>query len=132
MSESLQPGLHGQLERVVGPTDTAAHFGSGGVQVLATPVMIGLMEYAAVAALENLLPPTAQTVGVHVDVRHLAATPVGMKVTAHAELLKVDGRKLTFRVWVEDEKEKVGEGTHERAIIDVARFLAKVQAKASQ
>jgi predicted thioesterase len=129
MSNPLQPGLTGKLERIVGAADIATHIGSGTVQVLASPVMISLMEYAAVNAVEHLLPAGAQTVGIHVDVQHIAATPMGMKVVAQAELTKVEGRTLTFRVWAEDEKERVGEGTHVRAIIDVARFQQKVEAK---
>ncbi len=129
MANELTPGLHGQLERVVRTADTATHLGSGKVQVLASPVMIGLMEYAAVNAVDHLLPPGSQTVGIHVDVKHIAATPVGMKVTAHAELTRVEGRTLTFRVWTEDEKEPIGVGTHVRAIIDLAKFEQKVQAK---
>ena len=125
----MQPGLKAQLHHIVKDNDTATHIGN--VQVLASPVMIGLMEYAAAAAVEQALAEGMQTVGIHVDVKHIAATPVGMKVTAHAELIKVDGRILTFRVWAEDEKERIGEGTHQRAIIDVAKFQQKVQAKRS-
>src|SRR5262249_51332271 len=132
MRSPLHPGLTAKLERTVEPKDTATHLGGGKVQVLASPVMIGHMEYAAAAAVEPSLPEGAQTVGIQVDVRHIAATPVGMKVTAHAELTKVEGRMLTFRVWAEDEKERIGEGTHQRAIIDVAKFDAKVNAKKSR
>jgi fluoroacetyl-CoA thioesterase len=129
MPNPLHPGLTAELHRTVEEKDTATHIGN--VQVLASPVMIGLMEYAAAAAVEPALAEGTQTVGIHVDVKHIAATPVGMKVTAHAELTKVDGRILTFRVWADDEKERIGEGTHQRAIIDVAKFRQKVQAKRS-
>lgn len=127
----IQPGLQGRIERVVENRDTAAHLGSGQVQVLATPILVALLENAAVAAVDHLLPTGQQTVGIHVDIRHSAATPVGMKVTAHAELIAVDRRTLTFRVRAEDEKEAIGGGTHQRAIIDVVRFQEKVKAKAT-
>lgn len=130
MAEPLQPGLTGKLERTVTPNDTATHLGNGKVQVLSSPMMIAWMEYAAAYAVEPHLPSGVQTVGIHVDVKHLAATPVGLKVTAVAELTKVDDRTLTFRVTARDDKELIGEGTHQRAIIDVAKFDAKVRQKA--
>jgi predicted thioesterase len=126
----LRPGLKAHVERIVELKDTATHIGGGRVRVLASPVMIWFMECATSDAVEPHLPPGSQSVGIHVDVRHIAATPIGMKVIAHAELIKVDGRTLTFRVWAEDEKERIGEGTHVRAIIDVAKFEAKLKAKA--
>ncbi len=97
--------------------------------MLATPEMIRLMEKAAVAAVDHLLPDGYRTVGVEVNVRHLAATPVGMRVRAQAELTAVEGRKLTFRVEAFDEVERIGEGEHKRAIIDVERFRERVEAK---
>lgn len=128
----LNPGLKAQAELVVGEEHTALAVGSGRVRVYATPMMIALMENAAVAAVEDALAPGQQTVGVHIEVRHLAATPVGMSVRAQAELIKVDGRMLTFRVSVVDEKEPIGEGTHVRAIVDAERFDARLQAKQQQ
>jgi len=127
---ALQPGLVGEAQTVVVPENTAQHMGSGTVAVFATPAMIALMEQAAVRAVTPHLPPGWQTVGIRVDVRHLAATPLGLTVTARAELLKVEGRRLTFRVTARDEKELVGEGVHERALIDLARFQERVAAKA--
>lgn len=129
---SVQPGLKGETEILVGTRDTAPHVGSGKVKVLATPVMVNLMEEAALNAVEGLLPPGHQTVGTRLDITHTAATPVGMRVTATAELIKVDGRKLTFHVSARDEKEVIGEGTHERIIINVARFDQRAQEKASK
>jgi fluoroacetyl-CoA thioesterase len=127
--EEIVPGLVGQTELRVGEENTARHLGSGNVAVLATPEMVRLMEKAAVAAVDHLLPDGYCTVGVEVDVCHLAATPVGMMVRAQAELVAVEGRKLTFRVGAFDEVEKIGEGEHKRVIIDLERFRERVEAK---
>ena len=127
----LIPGLKGATEIVVGTRDTAPHIGSGKIKVLATPVMVTLMEEAALHAVEGLLPDGQQTVGIRLDITHTAATPVGMRVTARAELIKVDGRRLTFRVAAEDEKELIGEGVHERIIVNVERFDQRTQQKAA-
>src|ERR1700750_434784 len=104
---SLVPGLKGFVEIVVGEEHTAPHVGSGRVHVLATPVMVNLMEAAALQAVEGLLPPGHQTVGTHLDITHTAATPVGMRVKAYAELTKADKRNLAFNVYAEDEKERI-------------------------
>jgi predicted thioesterase len=117
---------------VVGTRDTAPHVGSGKIKVLATPVMVSLMEEAALNAVEGLLPPGHQTVGTRLNISHTAATPVGMRVTAHAELSRIDGRRLTFRVSARDEKELIGEGMHERIIVNVARFDQRTQEKAER
>jgi fluoroacetyl-CoA thioesterase len=126
----IKPGLQGTSTLIVADEHTAAHFGAGGVRVLGTPMMIGLMENAAFSALQALLPEGQTSVGTRVDIRHLAATPIGMRVTATAELLEVDGRRLLFRVEARDEKELIGEGQHERAIITLDRFLSRVEEKA--
>jgi fluoroacetyl-CoA thioesterase len=131
-TSELKPGLKGSTEIVVGTRDTAPHVGSGRVKVLATPVMVNLMEEAALNAVEGLLPEGHQTVGTHLDVYHFAATPVGMRVRAQAELISVEGRTLTFRVSAEDEKEPIGNGTHERIIINLARFDQRTQDKAGR
>jgi len=123
------PGMTNEKQIVVEEKHTAHHLGSGGVPVLATPIMILFMEETSRGVVEPLLSPGQMTVGVHVDVRHLAPTPVGMTVTIRSELLAVEGRKLTFRVEAFDEREKVGEGIHERAIIDLAKFGQRVKAK---
>lgn len=127
--EELKPGLTGTAEIVVGTRDTAPHVGSGKIGVLATPIMVNLMEAAALQAVERFMPPGHQTVGTHLDVRHFAATPVGMRVRARAELVRVDGRTLTFRIGAEDERETIGEGAHERLIINVERFDQRMQKK---
>ena len=131
-ADALKPGLKGEAELVVGEEHTALRVGSGRVRVFATPLMIALMETAAVAAVEDALAPGQQSVGTHLDVRHLAATPVSMRVRATAELLKVDDRVLTFRIAAVDEKEPIGEGTHVRALVDAERFDARVRAKLDQ
>jgi predicted thioesterase len=132
MFENIVPGLTGEQVTEVDATKTARHLGSGEVSVFATPEMVRLMERAAVQAVDHLLPDGYRTVGIHVDVRHLAATPVGMTVRAKAELLAVDGRKLTFRVEAVDDAEKIGEGLHTRMIIEVAKFRERVSSKASR
>ena len=127
--ERLQAGLKGMVEITVGEEHTAPHVGSGRVRVLATPIMINLMEAAALQAVEGFLPEGHQTVGIHLDVTHVAATPVGMRVKAHAELTRVDQRTLYFRVHAEDQKERIGEGAHERIVINLANFDLRMQDK---
>jgi fluoroacetyl-CoA thioesterase len=122
-------GTAGEKSLLVEEKHTARHLGSGGVDVLATPAMVALMEETALGAVDPLLPAGWLTVGASLDIRHLAPTPLGMKVTARAELTAVDGRMLTFRVEAFDEKERIGEGTHVRAAVDLARFAARIQAK---
>ena len=126
---TLHPGLKGSVEIVVGEEHTAPHVGSGRVHVLATPVMVNLMEAAALQAVEGLLPAGHQTVGTHLDITHTAATPVGMRVRAYAEVTKVEKRTLTFNVYAEDEKERIGGGVHERIIINLERFDQRMQEK---
>ena len=125
----LKPGLRGHASLVVADEHTAPRVGSGRVRVLATPVMINLFEAAALAAVEHLLPQGYQSLGTHLDVRHIAATPVGMKVNAVAKVTKVEGRTVTFHVEAHDEKDLIGDGTHERVVVNVAKFDARVQAK---
>ena len=127
--DAIKTGLKGSTEIMVGTRDTAPHVGSGKIKVLATPVLVMLLEEAALHAVEGLLPPGHQTVGTRLDVSHTAATPVGMRVLAHAEVTKVEGRKLTFRVWADDQVERIGEGTHERIIVNVERFDKRTQIK---
>jgi predicted thioesterase len=129
--ELIQPGLTGEVNLRVAEEHTASHLGSGAVQVLASPQLVLLMERASVAAVDHLLPQGYRTVGVRLDVQHLAPTPVGFQTWATAELIATDGRLLSFNVEVRDEKELVGQGTHQRAIIDVQRFSERVARKAS-
>jgi fluoroacetyl-CoA thioesterase len=125
----IKPGMSGIAELVVGEEHTAPRVGSGRVHVLATPVMINLFEAAALAAIEHLLPPGSQSLGTRLDIQHGAATPVGMKVQAFAVVREVEGRTVRFHVEARDEKEMIGDGTHERVVVNVAKFDARVQRK---
>jgi fluoroacetyl-CoA thioesterase len=125
----LKVGLSGSAQLVVGEEHTAPRIGSGRIHVLATPVMINLIEAAALAAVEHLLAPGYQSLGTLLNVRHIAATPVGMRVRASAEVVKVEGRMLSFRVEARDERDVIGDGTHERVIVNVERFDKRVQEK---
>src|SRR5262247_4871799 len=129
LDSRVAPGLKGSVELVVAAEHTAPHVGSGRVPVLATPVVINLLEAAALAAVEHLLPPGYQSLGTHLDVRHIAATPVGMRVTATAEVVRVDGRTVDFRVEARDEKDLIGDGTHQRVVVNVSKFDQRVQRK---
>jgi fluoroacetyl-CoA thioesterase len=131
MSE-LRAGLVGQTSITVTAEVTARHLGSGAVAVFATPEMVRLMEKAAMLAVAGQLAPREQTVGTMVNVRHLAATPLGATIVATAELVGVEGRRLFFNVKASDGKDLIGEGTHERAIIDVDRFEARLAAKRAE
>ncbi len=126
----VTPGLVGEVEIVVAAADTADALGNRGVHVLATPRLVGLLEEAAIAAVQPRLPAGAGTVGTRIDVRHLAATPVGMRVRARAVVRQVDGRRFVYDVEAHDDVEKVAEGTHERVQIGQARFLERVAEKA--
>lgn len=123
---ALEVGMRGEAELVVSEKETAAAFGAGGVHVLGTPVMIGLMENAAWRLAQPHMNAGETTVGTLVNVRHLAATPVGGHVVATAELVEIDGRRLVFQVTARDDQQLIGEGTHERARVLLDRFLAKV------
>jgi fluoroacetyl-CoA thioesterase len=122
-------GLEGRAEIVVAEAHTAPEIGSGRIHVLATPVMINLIEAAALDAVEPLLPEGCQSLGTRLDVTHVAATPVGMRAFAIARVTAVDGRKITFRVEARDERELIGEGMHERVVVNVARFDRRIAAK---
>jgi fluoroacetyl-CoA thioesterase len=128
---ALNAGLAGSAELLVGDEHTAPRVGSGRVRVLATPVMINLMEAAALHAVEQLLPEGHQSLGTHLNVGHYAATPVGMRLRATAVVTKIEGRTVEFRVEAFDEKERVGDGTHTRVVVNVERFDQRVQRKLS-
>src|SRR6266478_10090018 len=110
----LRPGLAGSAELKVAVEHTAPSIGSGLVPVLATPVMINVIEAAALAAVEHLLPAGHQSLGIQLDISHTRATPIGLRVTATAEVSRVEGRTITFRVTARDELETIGGGTHRR------------------
>ncbi|MCX7781575.1 MAG: thioesterase family protein [Negativicutes bacterium] len=129
MDFNLHIGMKAEKKEAVTNDNTAVRYGSGGVAVYATPAMIGLMEGACLAAVDPHLPSGMATVGTHLNVKHLAATPVGMTVRASAELAEIAGKRLVFKVEAYDDKEKIGEGTHERYIIDLAKFMQKSAAK---
>jgi len=127
--EHIQVGLVGERTATVTGELLATHMDSGSVEAYATPAMIALMEAAAVAAIDPLLPEEQASVGIAIDVRHLAATPPGQQVRARAEVTGVEGRTIKFKVQAWDEHELIGEGAHTRFVIDVARFVERVQAK---
>jgi predicted thioesterase len=131
MDLKIDRGRSGSARIVVGEEHTAPRVGSGRVHVLATPVMINLMEAAALDAVEALLPAGHQSLGTQLNVGHYAATPVGMSLRAIAEVTKIDGRTIEFRVEAFDDKERVGDGTHTRVVVNVERFDARVQRKLS-
>lgn len=126
---TLSPGLTGEAATTVDHTNTAASLGSGLVPVFGTPALIALLELAAVHAVADALPPGSTSVGTHLDVRHLAATPIGMGVRATATLTAVEGRRLTFAVEAHDEVEKIGEGTHTRVVVEMERFMQRTEGK---
>jgi fluoroacetyl-CoA thioesterase len=128
---NIDLGLKGTAQLVVAQEHTAPFVGSGRIAVLATPVMINLIESAALNAVEHLLPPGHQSLGIHLDVSHVAATPVGLPVTATAEVVRVEGRIITFYVEAHDTVETIGDGTHQRVVVSVSRFDERVQRKVS-
>lgn len=130
--ESIEAGLEGRADLTVGEQHTAPSIGSGAIHVLGTPVMINLMEAAALNAVERLLPAGHQSLGIHLDVSHVAATPVGMKVHATARVTAVDGNRVSFHVEAHDESDLIGEGTHERVVVNVERFDKRVRKKAAK
>ena len=125
----LRPGLEGHAETLVENADTALEVGSGDLRVYATPCLAAMMEGAACACLEGLLPEEQTSVGIRLDLRHTAATPVGMAVSAKAVLTAVEGKKLTFEITASDEAGEIGTATHERVIVNTERFLQKTYAK---
>ena len=127
--ETLHPGLKGSSEFIVKPEYSAKAFRSGSLEVLATSVLIGSAEETCADLVQPLLDPGMGTVGTMVNMRHLAPTPVGMRFHCESELISVEGRVLTFHVVLFDEREKIGEGTHERVIINEEHFFSKTQSK---
>ena len=132
MEFNISVGMKAEIELMVEQEHTAMAFGSGGVKVFAKPMMIGLMEKAALTAVDAHLGEGFATVGTVVNAKHLAATPVGMKVKATAELTAVEGKKLTFKIEAYDEKEMIGEGIHERYIIELTKFIKRTEEKAAK
>ena len=129
LASEITPGLAGFAELLVADEHTAPRVGSGRVAVLATPVMINLIEAASLAAIEHLLPEGYQSLGTVLNVRHIAATPVGMMVRARVEVVKVEGRTVFFAAECKDDKELIGDGRLERVVVNVAKFAQRVQRK---
>jgi len=125
----LKVPMHGEARTRVSEDNIALRFGSGSIDVFATPAMIALMEEAAVKAVDNILPRGYATVGTEVNIRHLSATPIGINITVSAELVEVEGKKLTFKVEAFDELEKIGEGIHHRYIVELERFKDRASSK---
>ncbi len=125
----LEAGVKGRQELVVTEENTAKTMGSGSLNVFATPAMIALMERTAWESVQPYLEEGSGTVGTSLDVRHTAASPLGMKIICETELMKVDGRALTFSVKAYDEAGPIGEGVHERFIVYNEKFQAKADAK---
>ena len=122
-------GIKGNKKVMVDGTNTAEVYGSGDLPVFATPAMIGLMEYTASSSVSTLLEEGQSTVGTIVNVKHVAATPVGMEVSCESELVEIDRRRLVFNVKAYDECGLIGEGVHERFIIDVEKFMNRTNGK---
>jgi len=126
----IKPGLTNEKSWTVGEEHLASSIASGLVDALSTPSLVAFCEECARMIVDPLLDPGQKTVGTQIVLRHLAATPPGMRVTVRAELVEVDGRKLRFRIDARDEVEKIGEAEHERFIIDAERFNRRLQGKA--
>ncbi len=126
----LQPGIIGEVQHRVTPETFATRWGNPGIEVLATPVVVGWLEDAAIHAVLPYLEPGQGSVGTMVSMKHLAATPAGMMVRATATVKVVDGRRILFAVEAHDEKEKIAEGEHERFVVNMAKFLERVAQKA--
>ena len=129
MAEALEPGLVGEARATVDASNVARAYAPDAVDLYATPAMVGLMEHASMNAVQHLIPEGSATVGTHLDIRHLAPTPPGLEVTARAELIEVEGRRLKFRVEAFDPVEKIAEGTHERFIVELSRLVGRAEAK---
>ena len=122
-------GMKGDAATLVEREDTAYEVGSGSLLVYATPCMVALMEGAACNAIAAALPDDKTSVGIELSIKHLSATPVGLEVTATAEVTEVEGSVVTFRIEARDEAGLIGEGTHKRAVISTQRFLDKTYSK---
>jgi fluoroacetyl-CoA thioesterase len=128
--QSIPVGAKGSFSLIVTPDHLANRFKDATLPpILATPVMIMIMENAALNAIKPFLDAGESALGTRVDVRHLAATPAGRRVTGEAEVTKVDGRRIEFRIQATDETEKIGVGTHERMVVDLAKFSERMKVK---
>lgn len=125
MNKQIIPGLSYSQSRVVTKEDTAARYGSGFLEVFATPALVAFLEHTSLMAVQDYLEPGFSTVGTKVNVTHLKPTPIGKKVECTATLIETEGNSLHFKVEITDDEGKIGEGTHTRFIIDEARFMKK-------
>lgn len=125
----IELGINGRQEEIVTEELTASHIGSGTVRVFATPMMIALMERTSRLSVKPYLEEGQETVGTKVNVSHVSSTPVGLKVWCESEVVEIDRRRIVFKVAAYDEKGLIGEGTHERFVINVAKFKAKTEEK---
>jgi len=130
--EDIRTGLVGRSILTVSEDDTAKAMGSGDLPVFATPVLVALMENAAVNALAGQLPDGATTVGAHIAVDHIAPTPVGMAVSATATLVEAAGNSFTFEIIASDESGEIGRARHKRVAVQAERFLKKVSEKQNE
>jgi fluoroacetyl-CoA thioesterase len=125
----IEKGLVGEADREVTASESATHLGSGAVGVYATPAMVALVERTCQELVQPMLPAGQTTVGIGIRIRHLAPTPIGATVRARVEVTSVEAREIAFRAQVWDETELIGEAEHRRAVIDVDRFMKRVEAK---
>jgi fluoroacetyl-CoA thioesterase len=125
----IKIGITGKAEALVNEGNTAKAMGSGNLEVFATPAMIALMEKAATLAVKDCLPEESSTVGTMINVKHIAASPIGMSIFAQATLIEADGKRLLFSVEAFDGKDRIGEGQHERFIIDVDKFMVRTNGR---
>ena len=127
--ENLKVGLKNSAEKIVGENDSALAVGSGSLKVLATPIMLAVMEKSAADLVEKLLPEEFTSVGISLNIKHTAPTPIGMKIFAQAEIIEILDRKIIFEIVANDERGEIGRGTHERFIVDRKKFQSKADSK---
>jgi fluoroacetyl-CoA thioesterase len=132
MTHQLRVGLTFEKTITVAESHVARHLAGKGIRVFSTPEMVRLMEECALEGVLALLQPEQNTVGIRVEMRHLAATPLGMKVTARCTLVEIDRRRLVFHAEVHDEMEKIGEGLNERFIVDKEKHEQRIQEKVAR
>ena len=127
--DNLKIGLKNSVESSVTENDTALKVGSGSLKVLATPIMLAIMEKSAADLVEKILPTEFTSVGISLDIKHTAPTPIGLKFFAQSEIIAVEGRKIIFEIVANDECGEIGRGTHERFIVDRKKFQSKADSK---
>lgn len=125
----LNIGIKGKHSVIVDKTNTAATLGSGSLEVFSTPAMVALLENTCKVSVNTYLEHGFDTVGISVNIKHIAATPIGQNVTCESELIEIDRKRLVFKVTIFDEKQEVGNGIHERFIVNSEQFLANINSK---